>query len=133
MEDGLRARQLQKELQLAHTQGGEQGEFTTRFNLAPRRVGKIKTNAKGNLEFTRSEFRDYIKGVADEAIMKTMLCVCGFLMDEPEFNYDDEKMARMWEGVTRYIDTISDPDSPYKARDLARTVSKFIGIMVVGK
>ena len=46
------------------------------------KVGRLKTNAKGKIEFTRKELREYSLEIVNEAIMKSMLACCGYLMDE---------------------------------------------------
>jgi len=94
------------------------------------KVGKLKTNANGKIEFTRKELREYSLAIVNEAIMKSMLACCGYLMDEPEFNYDAEKIAQVWTGVDRYIKVISDPNSAYKVKDLCKTITEYTGIKV---
>lgn len=94
-------------------------------------IGKLKTNARGNIEFTRKELRTWADLLIHESIMKAMLCCTGYLMDEPEFDFTDEKKVdRFWEGVTKYLRTINDPNSGFSPRDLVKVINKYTGTKV---
>ena len=95
-----------------------------------KKPGQLKTNDKGNIEMTRKEFGAYVKGIADESIMKAMLCVCAYLMEEPEFNFSDERLAALWTGVERYIKTVSEPNTAFNLKKMAKLITEYTGIKV---
>lgn len=94
-------------------------------------VGRMKTGPDGKIHLSRKELRQRDIDVTELAIGQTMLAVCGYIMDEPEFDFDDDRIASLWKGVERYIQTVNDPNSNFKMKDLAKVVEKHTGIRVV--
>lgn len=100
----------------------------------PMAVGKMPVDEQGYVKMNRQQMRAWGKELVEEAVMKTMLACAGYLMEEEEFDKDGgNRIADMWEGVSRYVETINDPNSPFKAKDLAKTVSKYTGVKVYWK
>lgn len=94
-------------------------------------VGRMKTGLDGKIHLSRKELRQRDIDVTELAIGQTMLAVCGYIMDEPEFDFNDERITQLWKGVERYIQTCNAPGSAYTMRDLAKTVEQHTGIKVV--
>ena len=94
------------------------------------KIGKMPVEADGKIRFTRKQLREYTQEISKESIMKSMLCMCAYLMDEPEFNYDDERIAMLWEGTQRVIHTVDEPDTAFTLKHVARLISEKTGIKV---
>lgn len=79
---------------------------------------------------TVREYRQTMREFSDDATMKAMLLVSGYLMDEPEINFDGDRLGRMWEKVDEWMDTIKDPDIDFNWKDLAKVIEEHTGIKV---
>lgn len=86
------------------------------------KLGKLKTNAKGNIEMTRKELREYMQPHTDYAIMITLLSCISWLMEDEEFKQDRARLNSIFHNVQRIILTTLDPNEPFNEHDLARVV-----------
>ena len=98
-----------------------------------KKIGRYKTNERGNIEFTRKELREFVYEVSQESIMKAMLCLCAYIMDEPEFHFSDERIAMLWEGTERVINTVNEPDTAFTIKKVAKLITEKTGIKVYWK
>lgn len=94
------------------------------------KIGRMPVDEDGKIRFTRKQLREYTHEVARESIMKAMLCTCAYIMDEPEFNFSDERIAKLWTGVERVINTVSEPDTAFNLKQLAKLITEKTGIKV---
>lgn len=94
------------------------------------KIGRMPVDKDGKIRFTRKELREYTHEIAREAIMKAMLCTCAYIMDEPEFNYSDERIAMLWTGVERVISTVDEKDTAFNLKKCAKLISDMTGIKV---
>ena len=94
------------------------------------KIGRMPVDEDGKIRFTRKQLREYTHEVARESIMKAMLCTCAYIMDEPEFNFSDERIAKLWTGVERVINTVSEPDTAFNLKQLAKLITEKTGIQV---
>ena len=96
-------------------------------------VGKLKTNAKGNIEMSRKEFRTYLRGFCEDTMMVTLMSAIAWLGEEPEFQGNKDRLAEIFENVNRIVSTTLDPKEPFDKRDLARVTYDLTGIKVTWK
>ena len=94
------------------------------------KIGRMPTEQDGKIKFTRKELKQYTYNVANESIMKAMLCVCAYIMDEPEFNFSDERLAMLWTGVERVINTVDEPQTAFTLKNVAKLIKDKTGIEV---
>ena len=86
------------------------------------KIGKLKTNAKGKIEFTRRELRDYMHWRIKDTMMLTLLAAIAWLMEEPEFAEDRPRLTSIFNNIQRIIGTVMDKDNPFDRNDLAKVV-----------
>ena len=97
------------------------------------KVGHLKTNAKGNVEVTRKEFREYLNSFCEDTMMVTLLSTIAWLMEDEEFKGSPERFDDLFYNAQRIIQTVYDPDSGFEKNDLARVVKQGTGIEVMFK
>lgn len=85
-------------------------------------IGKMKTNAKGNIEMSRKEFRAYTENQTRKQMLVTLLASIAWLMEEPEFKGDIDRLTEIFTNVQRIIMTTYDPNSGFDENDLAKVV-----------
>ena len=94
------------------------------------KLGKFKTDAKGHLQMTRAEMREFMKGYIDNAIMITLLSVIAWLMEDAEFKDNPERLCDIFNNAERIITTVYNPSEPFDKNMLAKVVEKGTGIKV---
>lgn len=94
------------------------------------KVGRLKTNSRGNIEMSRTELKNYLNEYVEMVMMVTLLACISWLMDEPEYADDKDRLADIFPNIERIIRTTFDPDSGFDKKDLARVVEKGTGIKV---
>lgn len=94
------------------------------------KLGKLKTNAKGNIEMSRNEFREFMNPYVKEIGMVTLLSCISWLMEEPEFVGGKERLTDIFDNSYRIMETVYDPDNPFGKRELAKVVAENTNIKV---
>lgn len=94
------------------------------------KTGQLKTNANGKVEMTRKELRDFMNPYGADAVMTTLLACIAWLMEEPEFEGDNERLESIFSNIQRIIETTLDANSGFTKYDLARVVKEKTGIRV---
>ena len=94
------------------------------------KAGQLKTNAQGKIEMTRKELRDFMNSYGEEAVMVTLLSTIAWLMEEPEFQGEKDRLNDIFVNVQRVIETTLDPNEPFDKYKLARVVKEGTGIQV---
>ena len=94
------------------------------------KIGKIKVNAKGNVEMTRKELREFMDAKNRETMMVTLLSAIAWLMEEPEFKGDKDRLFSIFKNVQRIILTTLDPNDPFDKKALAKVVYENTGLEV---
>lgn len=94
------------------------------------KLGRLKTNAKGNIEMSRKDFREFLKPYVKEIGMVTLLSCVAWLMEEPEFAADRERLTSIFENSNRIMETVYDPNEAFGKKELAKVVSENTNIKV---
>lgn len=94
------------------------------------KIGKLKTNAKGKVEMTRKELRDFMDSKNRETMLVTLMSAIAWLMEEPEFKGDKDRLFNIFKNVQRIILTTLDPNDPFDKHKLAKVVYEGTGIEV---
>lgn len=87
-----------------------------------KKIGQLKTNAKGRIEFTRKELREYMTWNRRDMMMVTLLSAIAWLMEDPEFKEDRPRLTSIFKNIQRIIETVLDPDNPFDRNALAKVV-----------
>lgn len=94
------------------------------------KTGKLSVDKDGRLNMTRKQLREFVRGYVEETMMITLLSCLAWLMEEPEFNADGDRLAGIFENVQRIIRTVYDPNQAFDKKDLSKVVGDFTGVKV---
>lgn len=60
------------------------------------------------IPMSKHKMMEIVNKAKMSAVEQTMILVAAYLMEEPEFNYSDERICELWEGISRWSEAVKD-------------------------
>lgn len=58
--------------------------------------------------YSKHELLRMANRIKSSAVEQTMILVAAYLMEEPEFDYSDERILELWQGISRWSVAVKD-------------------------